>query len=159
VPLTINDNQLIAAFNKGEQKAYTVIYDYYRSSVCYFAEQLVGDKVAAEDIAAEAFIKVFKKNTDFDSLDKIKAYLFITANNAALDLLKMQKRHSAVHEKISYLQQEIDLVEENGDQFTAFECKWSETAKVRIPQTFTDNYAGAKSYIVTPSNIEELLSF
>jgi predicted AAA+ superfamily ATPase len=54
-------------------------------------------------------------------------------------------------------QQEIDLVEDHGDGFHAFEFKWSKTSKVRFPQTFTTNYNDVQTFIVSPENMEEFL--
>lgn len=53
-------------------------------------------------------------------------------------------------------QQEIDLIEESETGLTAFEFKWNKNAKARIPQTFTGNYPGSKTLIVSPNNIEEI---
>ncbi len=70
------------------------------------------DSFVAEDIAAEAIAKAFRKNTDFATLEKLKGFLFITINNAALDYLKVEKRHYEAHEKISYMTRgEMDDVE------------------------------------------------
>ena len=55
-------------------------------------------------------------------------------------------------------QQEIDLIEDNGEVLSAYEFKWGDKkGKVRFPQTFTDNYPGAKTFAVTPENMEELI--
>ncbi len=54
-------------------------------------------------------------------------------------------------------QQEIDLIEEANEKMTAFECKWNPKAKVRFPQTFTDNYPGSVSHVITPQNFEDFL--
>ncbi len=54
-------------------------------------------------------------------------------------------------------QQEIDLVEETHKTLTAFECKWSATARAKFPVTFTANYKGAKTHVVTPANIETFI--
>lgn len=53
-------------------------------------------------------------------------------------------------------QQEIDLIEEREDKLTAFEFKWNKNAKVKISRTFTENYQGSETQIVTPDNIEEI---
>lgn len=55
-------------------------------------------------------------------------------------------------------QQEIDLVEETGDEMHAFELKWNEHSKARIPLTFTRNYPKAISHIVSPGNVEEYIA-
>jgi predicted AAA+ superfamily ATPase len=54
-------------------------------------------------------------------------------------------------------QQEIDLIEDDGEQLAAYEFKWGSRAKVRFPQTFADNYQGSTTLIVSPENIEEFL--
>ncbi|WP_106135942.1 ATP-binding protein [Spirosoma oryzae] len=54
-------------------------------------------------------------------------------------------------------QQEIDLIEENNEQLHAYEFKWNENRKARFPQTFTGNYAGATTSIISPKNMEEFL--
>ncbi|MHB1921073.1 MAG: ATP-binding protein [Chitinophagaceae bacterium] len=54
-------------------------------------------------------------------------------------------------------QQEIDLIEESLDQWAAFEFKWNAKAKVRFPQTFSDNYPNTKMLVVSPANVEDFL--
>ncbi len=54
-------------------------------------------------------------------------------------------------------QQEIDLVEEVDGHFAAYELKWGKTQKVRFPQTFTENYVGSETFVITPENIEKFL--
>jgi predicted AAA+ superfamily ATPase len=54
-------------------------------------------------------------------------------------------------------QQEIDLIEENNQQLTAFECKWGKKNKSKFPVTFTANYPGTITHTITPDNIEEFV--
>jgi len=55
-------------------------------------------------------------------------------------------------------QQEIDLIEEHeAGLLKAFEFKWGKTEKVRFPQTFTENYPGSETAIISPDNVEEFL--
>lgn len=55
-------------------------------------------------------------------------------------------------------QQEIDLVEETGEEMHAFELKWNAHSKARIPLTFTSNYPKAISHIVSPGNVEQYIA-
>lgn len=55
-------------------------------------------------------------------------------------------------------QQEIDLVEEIGSELSAFEIKWNAKQRARFSHTFTENYQGAKTYVINSSNIDEFLS-
>lgn len=54
-------------------------------------------------------------------------------------------------------QQEIDLIEELGEQLIAYEFKRNKNAKVRFPHTFTDNYPGSKTFTVSLDNMENFL--
>lgn len=53
-------------------------------------------------------------------------------------------------------QQEIDLIEDKDGTLTAFEFKWNKNARVRIPQTFTDNYPGSATKIISFDNMEDI---
>jgi predicted AAA+ superfamily ATPase len=54
-------------------------------------------------------------------------------------------------------QQEIDLIEDAGAKINAYEFKWNEKTKIRFPQTFTANYPGAVTHIISPSNMEDFI--
>jgi uncharacterized protein len=54
-------------------------------------------------------------------------------------------------------QQEIDYVEELDGQFTAFEFKWNQAAKAKLPAVFSEKYAPRAFHIVTPANFDEFL--
>ncbi|RCR66928.1 ATP-binding protein [Larkinella punicea] len=54
-------------------------------------------------------------------------------------------------------QQEIDLIEDYGERLEAYEFKWNKRDKVRFPQTFTENYAGSGTSVISPENVEEFL--
>ncbi len=54
-------------------------------------------------------------------------------------------------------QQEIDLIEDHGERLEAYEFKWNKRDKVRFPQTFTENYAGSGTSVISPENVEEFL--
>jgi len=55
-------------------------------------------------------------------------------------------------------QQEIDLIEEHeAGVLKAFEFKWGKNTKIRFPQTFTENYPGTETFVISPENLEEFL--
>ena len=55
-------------------------------------------------------------------------------------------------------QQEIDLVEEDGGKLGAYEFKWNKSGKAHFPATFTANYPGAVTKIISPDNVEEFIN-
>lgn len=55
-------------------------------------------------------------------------------------------------------QQEIDLIEEHQGHLKAYECKWGKTSKARFPLTFTGNYPGTETKIISPEDIETFIN-
>lgn len=55
-------------------------------------------------------------------------------------------------------QQEIDLIEESETGLKAFEFKWNKKAKVNIPLTFKTSYPKADIRIISPENVEDIIS-
>jgi len=54
-------------------------------------------------------------------------------------------------------QQEIDFIEDSFDSIKAFEFKWSERAKFKIPKTFTRAYPDASIAKISRKNYENIL--
>lgn len=54
-------------------------------------------------------------------------------------------------------QQEIDLIEDDGEAFSAYEFKWGSKSRSKFPQTFTENYNISKTLVITPDNVEDFL--
>jgi RNA polymerase sigma-70 factor (ECF subfamily) len=100
VPL---ENELIDSFRKGGPDALQILLKQFYSPLCLFADRLVADKAAAEDIVGESFIKLWNKRCDFESTQNIKAFLYITVRNASLNYLKRLKRDSLNKKQLAYL--------------------------------------------------------
>jgi uncharacterized protein len=54
-------------------------------------------------------------------------------------------------------QQEIDYVEEQNADFSAFEIKWNPTRQARLPKPFKDNYPDSRFVVINPDNYFEWL--
>ncbi|MBP3253436.1 MAG: ATP-binding protein [Bacteroidales bacterium] len=54
-------------------------------------------------------------------------------------------------------QQEIDYLEEYDGRLYAYEFKYSEKAKARLPITFSNSYSDSEFKVITPKNIEEFV--
>lgn len=96
-----SDTELLAAFRLGQPAAFRHIYHQYMRQLCFFVEQVTGDTIVSEDIVADTFIVTFHKKDDFADLNKLKAFLFVSAGNAAKNYLKSKHRHDAIHTRIS----------------------------------------------------------
>ena len=85
---------ILAEWANGNTAALKQLFRLHYPSLCSFAEKLTGERQEAEDIVAEVFIRLWKQYPVFSSLDKIKAFLYISTRNACLDILKSRKRRN-----------------------------------------------------------------
>ncbi len=71
-----------------------IYYTFYRP-VFFFTKQLVSDEFDAQDLVADTFAKYYKQRHGFHQQEQAKSFLFTTARNAALNLLRHQKLKTA----------------------------------------------------------------
>ncbi len=57
----------------------------------------------------------------------------------------------------TYSQQEIDLVEERGNQLSGLEFKWSPRKIIKPPSEWIKAYEGAEYTVITPENYQKLV--
>jgi RNA polymerase sigma-70 factor (family 1) len=96
-------NDIITSFRKGTTHALQYLLKLYYSPLCLFAGRLLKDSAAAEDIVGESFIKLWNKRSDFESIQNVKAFLYITVRNASLNYLKQKKRATLSQKQLAYL--------------------------------------------------------
>jgi predicted AAA+ superfamily ATPase len=74
-------------------------------------------------------------------------------------LLSYSKSHAQVYFWRNHANQEIDYVEEKDGTLAAFECKWSETAKGKIPRAFIEEYEPAITGIVNEKQFSDFVMY
>lgn len=85
-------SNLIREFNAGKESAFKEVFQTYYPYLLLFVTKMNGNKTEAEDIVLVTFQSLFVKHLEFDSLSKIKAFLFITARNNCVNSLVTNKR-------------------------------------------------------------------
>lgn len=93
----VTGEDLVDGFRKGNEKSLSSIFDQYYPALCYFANRLILNKEEAEDIVVQSFMKLWSKNSHFDSMQRIKAFLYITTKNACINYLQVVKRLNRQH--------------------------------------------------------------
>lgn len=78
-------------FRKGDRKAFKLIFDTFYKTLLIFAEKYVKDDDLAEDLVQEVFVKLWEKRKTIQNLMTIKAFLFTSVKNKALNHFKHQK--------------------------------------------------------------------
>jgi RNA polymerase sigma-70 factor (ECF subfamily) len=105
--------ELISGFRRGSLQAVRNLHTTYYTSLLYFAERIIRDRVSAREIVIETFIKLLNRRSYFDNQADIKAFLFITARNACMDFLRHVKNGRLVEETAKAAPEtELDLANE-----------------------------------------------
>lgn len=99
---------MLARIARSDAAVYPYLYDTYYNTLVYFSFNIIQDQHQAEDIAVESLMKLWQTPARFESVGKLRAYLFTLARNASLNYLK----HIRIRERSS---QEIAREEELED--------------------------------------------
>ena len=85
----------------------------YRIPLLYFVTGFLGDFADAEDVVSETIVKLLVKKPMIRNENGLKAYLYTTAKNLAIDRLRKRKREKQYFEKtIRLAEAEIDYIDE-----------------------------------------------
>jgi RNA polymerase sigma-70 factor (ECF subfamily) len=90
----LRSSNAVIAFKNGHTTSLPALRDEYYPALCRFADGLLGDPSAADDIVAEIFVLLSKKRQDFETLQTINAFLYLSTRNACLNYLRKAERDS-----------------------------------------------------------------
>ena len=95
------DEELMGLVGAGDAGAYAILYDRYSYSVYSLARKLTGEKEAAEDLAQDAFIKVWQSAGSYRAeRGGVRPWILTVVRNRNLDLLRAQATRRRKQEKI-----------------------------------------------------------
>ena len=86
------DDDLIAAVLEGSESAFQQLIERYQDRLFGLLGRLVRDRATVEDLAQEAFVRVFRKLHTFQRESAFYTWMYRIAVNAATDHLERQGR-------------------------------------------------------------------
>jgi RNA polymerase sigma-70 factor (ECF subfamily) len=89
------DQDLIQAVQAGDDDAFAELMRRHQRPVLNFVYRILGDAAQAEDIAQEAFVRLYRNIGRYDPTAKFSTWLFALARHAAIDHLRWRNRHPA----------------------------------------------------------------
>lgn len=89
------DFDLLAAFNAGSEAAFTGIVEKHSGALINFLYRYTRDRGAAEDIAQEAFLRLYKAAAGLKPGAKLSTILYKIAYNLAVDAARKGASRSA----------------------------------------------------------------
>ena len=89
----ITDAELMSNFQNGDDSAFDELVErYYQNVLNYFCHQC-WDRVMAEDVCQDTFVKLFNAREKYKPVTTFKAFFFTIARNAFIDnYRKLKKR-------------------------------------------------------------------
>lgn len=109
------ESKLFHRIKSGDAKAFEELFNQLYPSMCVVARDYVKDDGEAEDIAQEAFIKLWNNRDRYDDISSLKSFLYITVKNLSLNNLrkdKLGRKYSESLDKEDYLHFNNQIIEE-----------------------------------------------
>ncbi len=97
-----NDNELISKVLGGDQQAYAVLVDRYKSYVFTLALRFTKNREDAEEVSQDIFIKAYRALADFRGASKFSTWLYTIVNTTCITFLRKKRLevHSLDNEKV-----------------------------------------------------------
>jgi RNA polymerase sigma-70 factor (ECF subfamily) len=91
-PMAITDVELMLGVKAGDEACFEQLLGKYRTPLVSFLYRMVRDRSTAEDLAQEAFLRVFRARKSYAPEAKFTTWLFRIATNLALNSLRDGRR-------------------------------------------------------------------
>ena len=91
-PFVYTDEQLIARFQAGDERAYIELVNRYRDRLINFVFQFLGDREQSEDVVQDTMLKLFEKKHYYREIAKFSTWIYTIARNLANTELRKRKR-------------------------------------------------------------------
>ena len=88
------DEQLIARFQQGDEYAYNLLVKRYTDPLMNYVYRFVGDRIDAEDILQETFLRLYKNKHYYKEIAKFSTWIYTIAGNLAKTELRKRKRRN-----------------------------------------------------------------
>jgi RNA polymerase sigma-70 factor, ECF subfamily len=91
-PVTPSDEELIERFQKGDVYAFETIVNRYKDPLLNFVYHFLGDRIDAEDVVQETFLRVYRNKHLYRNIAKFSTWIYTIAGNLAKTELRRRKR-------------------------------------------------------------------
>ncbi|MHB8645214.1 MAG: RNA polymerase sigma factor [Thermomicrobiales bacterium] len=95
--VSATDEALVAAIVRSDEDALVTLYDRYAGSIYSLALRITGDRLTAQEVVQDTFLRLWKHAKMFDrERGSFGAWLFAIARRRALDVLRSRQRQAKV---------------------------------------------------------------
>lgn len=86
------DDQLMQRCVDGDEEAFTEIVDRYKHSLVNYLTHLVRSRDRAEEVAQDAFVRLYRNASQYRERERLGPYLFRIATNLVVSEVRREKR-------------------------------------------------------------------
>ena len=96
-PFVYTDEQLIARFQSGDERAYIELVNRFRDRLINFVYPFLGDFEQAEDVVQDTMLKLYEKKHYYREIAKFSTWIYTIARNLANTELRKKKRRKTTY--------------------------------------------------------------
>jgi RNA polymerase sigma-70 factor (ECF subfamily) len=98
-PSPIEDSELLAQVQRGDERAMAVLYDRYSKIVYSVSLRVLRDTASAEDVMQEIFMQIWRHPTSFIAArGSLGGWLSVVSRNRSIDALRRKRPSEQVEE-------------------------------------------------------------
>jgi RNA polymerase sigma-70 factor, ECF subfamily len=99
--LLLADEKLISFVGQGDAEAFTTLYDRHSHAAFPLAYRVMGERQAAEDVAQDAFLKLWCSATSYRSeRGSVRTWILSIVHNRGIDQIRSQASRRRTQDKI-----------------------------------------------------------
>ncbi|MGA2326081.1 MAG: sigma-70 family RNA polymerase sigma factor [Bryobacteraceae bacterium] len=99
------DAQLMLRVKEGDAASFALLLERHRAAAIHFLYRMVQNQAVAEELAQEAFLRVYRARASYEPTAKFTTWLFRIATHLALNSLR-DRRSQKVHESLDEVAEE-----------------------------------------------------
>lgn len=88
-------------FQSGDEKALSFFYYEFYAALAHYSFQLTQSRTIAEEIASEAFVKIWRMHFKLNSYTGIKAYLYKIVHRDSIEAISIEQRREKSYRQLS----------------------------------------------------------
>jgi RNA polymerase sigma-70 factor (ECF subfamily) len=99
--LLLADENLISFVGQGDAEAFTTLYDRHSHAAFSLAYRMMGERQASEDLAQDAFLKVWRSATSYrPERGSVRTWILSIVRNSGIDQIRSQASRRRRQEEI-----------------------------------------------------------
>jgi len=125
------DPGVLRKAQRGDERAFTLIVRTYELPVYNYVLRLVGDRVLAEDLTQEVFLRVFQGLPKFSLRSKFTTWLFQVTKNRVLDELRASERRPRLSVALDDIPP-LEVIDTPAERVEAIDAVWRSVGNLNV---------------------------